>query len=137
MKVFRNLVAIAGLIFCFASCSQHTTCAAYGASTYQINESPNELNVRSTDKNLEWMQFFETLFNYFRRCFTSHKKNSKMKCIKLIVLFAVISFGFASCSMGGGHTRCAAYAVNECENKLLDDVKEFESKECIETKLVY
>ena len=60
-----------------------------------------------------------------------------MKCIKLIVLFAVISFGFASCSMGGGHTRCAAYAVNECENKLLDDVKEFDSKECIETKLVY
>ena len=60
-----------------------------------------------------------------------------MKCIKLIVLFAVISFGFASCSMGGGHTRCAAYAVNECENKLLDDVKEFESNEYIETKLVY
>ena len=60
-----------------------------------------------------------------------------MKCIKLIVLFAVISFGFASCSMGGGHTRCAAYAVNECENKLLDDVKEFESNEYIETKLIY
>jgi hypothetical protein len=60
-----------------------------------------------------------------------------MKCIKLIVLFAVISFGFASCSMGGGHTRCAAYAINEYENKLFDDVKEIESKEYLETELVY
>lgn len=55
MKVFRNLVAIAVLTFFMASCSQHTTCAAYGASTYQINEGPNELNVRLTEKNLEWM----------------------------------------------------------------------------------
>lgn len=60
-----------------------------------------------------------------------------MKYIKLIGLFAVISFGFASCSMGGGHTRCAAYAVNECDSKILDDVKEIEYKECIETNLVY
>ena len=60
-----------------------------------------------------------------------------MKCFKLIVLFAVISFGFASCSMGGGHTRCAAYAVNDSANELLDDVKEIDSKEDKETELVY
>jgi hypothetical protein len=55
MKVFKNLVAVSGLIFCLASCSQHTTCSAYGASTYQFNESPNEINVRSTEKIVEWM----------------------------------------------------------------------------------
>ncbi len=71
-----------------------------------------------------------------RRCFTS-LKNSKMKSIKLIVLFAVISFGFGSCSMGGGHTRCAAYALNEYENECLEDVMEIESKEYRETELVY
>ena len=60
-----------------------------------------------------------------------------MKCFKLIVLFALISFGFASCSMGGGHTRCAAYAVNDSANELLDDVKEIDSKEDKETELVY
>ena len=60
-----------------------------------------------------------------------------MKCFKLIVLFAVISFGFASCSMGGGHTRCAAYAVNDSANELLDDVKEIKSKEDKEIGLVY
>ena len=60
-----------------------------------------------------------------------------MKCFKLIVVFAVVSFGFASCSMGGGHTRCAAYAVNESTDELIDDVKEIDSKEFKETELVY
>ena len=60
-----------------------------------------------------------------------------MKCFKLIVVFAVVSFGFASCSMGGGHTRCAAYAVNESLDELIDDVKEIDSKEFKETELVY
>ena len=60
-----------------------------------------------------------------------------MKCFKLIVLFAVISFGFASCSMGGGHTRCAAYAINDSTDELLDDVKEIKSKEDKEIGLVY
>jgi hypothetical protein len=60
-----------------------------------------------------------------------------MKCFKLIVLFAVISFGFASCSMGGGHTRCAAYAINDSADELLDDTEEIESKEYKETELVY
>ena len=60
-----------------------------------------------------------------------------MKCIKLIVLFAVVSFGFASCSMGGGHTRCAAYSVNDGDDELLDDSKELESKEYIEKTLIY
>jgi hypothetical protein len=60
-----------------------------------------------------------------------------MKCFKLIVLFAVISFGFTSCSVGAGHTRCAAYAINAPADELLDDVKEVESKEYKETELVY
>ena len=60
-----------------------------------------------------------------------------MKCFKLIVVFAVVSFGFASCSMGGGHTRCAAYAVNGSADELLEDVKEIDSKEFKETELVY
>lgn len=60
-----------------------------------------------------------------------------MKSIKLIILFVVVSFGFGSCSMGGGHTRCAAYAVNEYKNDLPDNVKEIEAKECGETELVY
>ena len=68
--------------------------------------------------------------------FTLHK-NSKMKCFKLIVLFAVISFGFTSCSVGGGHTRCAAYAINDSADELLDDVKEIEFEEHKETELVY
>ena len=54
MKVFKNLIAIVGVTFCLMSCSQHTTCAAY-ASTYQIKEAPNELNVISTEKNVEWI----------------------------------------------------------------------------------
>ena len=60
-----------------------------------------------------------------------------MKCFKLIVVFAVVSFGFASCSMGGGHTRCAAYAVNGSADELFEDVKEIDSKEFKETELVY
>jgi hypothetical protein len=60
-----------------------------------------------------------------------------MKCFKLIVLFAVISFGFGSCSLGGGHTRCAAYAINDSTDELLDVAKEIESKEYKETELVY
>ena len=60
-----------------------------------------------------------------------------MKCFKLIVVFVVISFGFASCSMGGGHTRCAAYAINDSTDELLDDVKEIKSKEDKEIGLVY
>jgi len=60
-----------------------------------------------------------------------------MKCFKLIVFFAVISFGFASCSMGGGHTRCAAYAINNSADELLGDVKQIEYKEHKETELVY
>jgi hypothetical protein len=60
-----------------------------------------------------------------------------MKCFKLIVLFAVISFGFGSCSLGGGHTRCAAYAINDSTDELLDGAKEIESKEYKETELVY
>ena len=60
-----------------------------------------------------------------------------MKYIKLIVLIVAVPFGFASCSMGGGHTRCAAYSANECDDKLLDDVKELESKEYTKKTLVY
>jgi hypothetical protein len=60
-----------------------------------------------------------------------------MKCFKLIVVFTVISFGFSSCSMGGGHTRCAAYAINDSADELLDDVKEIEFEEYKETELVY
>lgn len=60
-----------------------------------------------------------------------------MKCFKLIAFFAVISFGFASCSMGGGHTRCAAYSLNEPANELLDDENQIESKDYKETELVY
>jgi hypothetical protein len=60
-----------------------------------------------------------------------------MKYFKLIVFFALISFGFASCSMGGGHTRCAAYSMNESPGELLDDLKVIESKEYKETELVY
>ena len=55
MKVFKNLVAVLGTTFCLVSCSQHTTCAAYGADTYQINEDQNELNVQSANKNVDWM----------------------------------------------------------------------------------
>ena len=60
-----------------------------------------------------------------------------MKCFKLIILFAVISFGFTSCSMGGGHTRCAAYAINESAVELSDDLEELDSKEYKETELVF
>ena len=60
-----------------------------------------------------------------------------MKCFKLIVLFALVSFGVSSCSMGGGHTRCAAYAINDSADELLDDVKEIEFEEHKETELVY
>lgn len=55
MKVFKNLVAVAAITFCFASCSQHTTCSAYGASTYQIDNNQDEINVQATVENVEWM----------------------------------------------------------------------------------
>ena len=55
MKVFKSLVAVAAITFFLASCSQHTTCSAYGASTYQINNNQDEINVQSTDENVEWM----------------------------------------------------------------------------------
>jgi hypothetical protein len=55
MKVFKSLVAVAVITFCLASCSQHTTCAAYGASTYQINNNQDEINVQSIDENVECM----------------------------------------------------------------------------------
>ena len=55
MKVFKNLVAVAVITFCLASCSQRTTCAAYGASTYQIDNNQDEINVQSTVENVEWM----------------------------------------------------------------------------------
>ena len=60
-----------------------------------------------------------------------------MKCFKLVVLFVVISFGFASCSMGGGHTRCAAYAIDDSADELLDGLKGMESRELKEIELVY
>ena len=66
-----------------------------------------------------------------------HIKKTKMKCIKLIVLIAAVSFGFVSCSMGGGHTRCAAYSINDSADEVLDDAKEIESKEYKETELIY
>lgn len=52
-----------------------------------------------------------------------------MKCLKLIIFIALTSFGFASCSMGGGHTRCAAYANNDASVKFSDDIEELDSKE--------
>jgi hypothetical protein len=55
MKVFKNLVAVAAITFCLASCSQRTTCAAYGASTYQIDNNQEEINVKSAVKNVELM----------------------------------------------------------------------------------
>jgi len=55
MKIFKNLVAVAAIAFCFASCSQHTTCAAYGASANQIDNSQDEIHVQSTVKNVESM----------------------------------------------------------------------------------
>ena len=53
MKVFKNLVSAAAIVFCLTSCSQHTTCAAYGAGTYQLNSDQDEINVRSTVENEE------------------------------------------------------------------------------------
>ena len=53
MKVFKNLVSAAAIVFCLTSCSQHTTCAAYGAGTYQLNSEQDEINVRSTVENEE------------------------------------------------------------------------------------
>jgi len=64
-------------------------------------------------------------------------KKIKMKCFKLIVLFALVSFGVSSCSMGGSHTRCAAYAINDSTDELVDHTKEIESKELIKTELLY
>jgi len=58
MKVFKSLFAFAVITFCLASCSQHTTCAAYGASTYQINNNQDEINVQSIDENVECMYIY-------------------------------------------------------------------------------
>ena len=55
MKVFKSLVAIAAITFCFASCSQHTTCSAYGASTYHLEDNQDEIHVQSTVKDVESM----------------------------------------------------------------------------------
>ncbi len=55
MKVFKNLVAFATIAFCLSSCSQHTTCSAYGASTYQIDDNQDEINGQSAMENEEWM----------------------------------------------------------------------------------
>jgi hypothetical protein len=55
MKVFKNLVAVAVIIFCLESCSQHTTCAAYAANTYQIDSNQDEINVQRKVENVEWM----------------------------------------------------------------------------------
>jgi len=55
MKIFKNLFAVAAITFCFASCSQHTTCAAYGASAYQLDDNQEEIHVQSTVENVEWM----------------------------------------------------------------------------------
>jgi len=60
-----------------------------------------------------------------------------MKSIKLIAFFAIVSFVFASCSLGGGHTRCAAYTMNEPSNDWFDDVDQVNSKEYREADLVY
>jgi len=60
-----------------------------------------------------------------------------MKCIRLIAFFAVVSFVFASCSLGGGHTRCAAYTINEPSNDLIEDVDQIDSKDFKEADLVY
>jgi hypothetical protein len=55
MKVFKNLVAVTSIIFCLASCSQHTTCAAYGANTYRMDSNQDEINVQRKVENVEWM----------------------------------------------------------------------------------
>jgi PBP1b-binding outer membrane lipoprotein LpoB len=55
MKVLKNLVAVAAITFCLASCSQHTTCAAYGANTYQMDSNQDEINVQCKVENVEWM----------------------------------------------------------------------------------
>ena len=55
MKVFKKLVAVAAITFCLASCSQHTTCAAYGANAYQMDSNQDEINVQSKVENVEWM----------------------------------------------------------------------------------
>ena len=60
-----------------------------------------------------------------------------MKCIKLIAFFAIVLVVFASCSMGGGHTRCAAYSINEPTNNMVDDVDHIDSKDYKEADLVY
>ena len=59
-----------------------------------------------------------------------------MKCIKFIMLFVVISLGVASCSMGGGHTRCAAYTMNEPSNNW-GDTDVVDTKEYKEAELIY
>ena len=59
-----------------------------------------------------------------------------MKYIKFIMLFVVISMGVASCSMGGGHTRCAAYTMNE-PNDNWGDNDAIESKDYKEAELIY
>jgi len=55
MKVFKNLVAVALIILCLVSCSQHTTCAAYGANTYQMDSNQDQINVQRKVENVEWM----------------------------------------------------------------------------------
>ena len=55
MKVFKNLVAVALIILCLVSCSQHTTCAAYGANTYQMDSNQDQRNVQRKVENVEWM----------------------------------------------------------------------------------
>ena len=55
MKVFKNLFAVSATVFFLSSCSQHTTCSAYGASTYQIDDNQYEINVQSEVENEDWM----------------------------------------------------------------------------------
>jgi len=55
MKVFKNLVAVTAIIFCLASCSQHTTCAAYASNTHQMDDNQDEINVQRKVENVEWM----------------------------------------------------------------------------------
>lgn len=55
MKVFKTLFAVAAIALCFASCSRHTTCSAYGASIYQLEDNQDEVHVQATEKNVESM----------------------------------------------------------------------------------
>ena len=55
MKVFKNLFAVVAITFFLSSCSRHITCSAYGASTYQIDDNQDEINVQSEVENEDWM----------------------------------------------------------------------------------